>query len=92
MKKLRVLDLRDNELEDMKELVDLVNGLKKLELVGISGNRCTGAIGSNTYKSARLKFIGSVKQLRQIGCPLVYVDEEKIEGLWDSTPTLFCAC
>lgn len=80
MKQLRVLDLRENELEDVKEIAELVNKLRKLEFIGIAGNRCAGALASNTYKSCRLKLIGSVKQLRQIGCPLVYVDEDKIDG------------
>src|SRR5437868_4492185 len=78
MTKLRVLDLRDNELDDMKEVIDLVNALKGLEFVGLAGNRFS--TGTNTYRSFRKQFIGSIRQLRRIGCPLLYVDEERIEA------------
>jgi hypothetical protein len=75
---LRVLDLRNNKLSDMKEMVVLCNKyLNKLEYLGLKGN----VYSSDQYYAVfRRKFVGAVKSLRQLKTPLRYLDDEVING------------
>ncbi len=78
MKKLRVLDLTNNELSDLNQVIEVINDLPHLHYIGFSGNKFSSSSHLKTY---RQKLIGSILQLREVGCPLEYLDDAKIEGI-----------
>eukprot|EP01006_Ploeotia_vitrea_P036609 TRINITY_DN66040_c7_g3_i1.p1 TRINITY_DN66040_c7_g3~~TRINITY_DN66040_c7_g3_i1.p1 ORF type:complete len:2447 (+),score=1447.66 TRINITY_DN66040_c7_g3_i1:190-7530(+) len=75
MSRLRVLDVRDNALTDLEYLVSIIERLRHLEYVGASGNKYSR---SKEYVKFRQRVIGGVRKLHKIGCPLVYLDDQKI--------------
>eukprot|EP01028_Stygiella_incarcerata_P010326 TRINITY_DN528_c0_g1_i3.p1 TRINITY_DN528_c0_g1~~TRINITY_DN528_c0_g1_i3.p1 ORF type:complete len:1710 (+),score=447.49 TRINITY_DN528_c0_g1_i3:309-5438(+) len=71
MKKLKVLDLRDNDFRTAEEIGNLTTHLPALEVVGVSGNRFSG-------KHYREDVISCIPMLQEITCPLHTIDESEI--------------
>jgi Leucine-rich repeat (LRR) protein len=72
---LRLLDMRENQLGDAKEVMQLVNSLKAVEYLGFAGN----PFSNGNEEDYRHRFIGSARQLRVVGCPLLWLDDRRIE-------------
>jgi Leucine-rich repeat (LRR) protein len=71
MKKLKVLDLRDNDFRTAEEIGNLTTHLPALEVVGAAGNRFSG-------KHYREDVISSIPMLKEVTCPLHAIDESEI--------------
>eukprot|EP00003_Mantamonas_plastica_P007853 TRINITY_DN1668_c0_g2_i1.p1 TRINITY_DN1668_c0_g2~~TRINITY_DN1668_c0_g2_i1.p1 ORF type:complete len:823 (-),score=280.36 TRINITY_DN1668_c0_g2_i1:625-2931(-) len=74
MKELRVLDLRDNKLNDIARAGELVNNLTSLRSVGFAGNK----FSKKKNKDYRYKLLKSIVRTRDLDCTLVELDEEHI--------------
>jgi Leucine-rich repeat (LRR) protein len=68
LKKLRALDLRDNEFKTAEDLASVTKYLPSLVALGVSGNVFKG-------KSLRDDVIRSIPSLRDVACPLSIIDE-----------------
>ena len=74
IKTLTLLDVRDNSLERMEDVVELVRALPKLESISISGNR----FSDGSQKNWRQKFLSLYSELSYKRCSLKILDEESI--------------
>eukprot|EP01114_Cavostelium_apophysatum_P010445 TRINITY_DN2416_c0_g1_i11.p1 TRINITY_DN2416_c0_g1~~TRINITY_DN2416_c0_g1_i11.p1 ORF type:complete len:2801 (+),score=908.52 TRINITY_DN2416_c0_g1_i11:43-8445(+) len=72
LKKLTVLDLRDNRIERLEEAVDLVRSLTNLKTLGFGGNKCTEG------KNWRQKLLVQLPELHEKHQELKMIDESEI--------------
>jgi Leucine-rich repeat (LRR) protein len=71
-KRLRVLDLRRNELAKITDIPEIIGQLPRLESLGLSGNKCMRG------QAARDKLISLLPQLHEERCSLRAIDGREI--------------
>lgn len=77
LKTLKLLDVRENKIQSMEDLLEVVNELPLLEVVAASGNPFN--TGKN-FRKYRASFINGVPRLRQIENFLLYLDDVELSA------------